>query len=539
MCYTALVGHFLNARTFVPTDGSDMAQSDESRTAAATQSAARLRRGLAIAAVVLAALAAYLLHRPLKPDEAPPWNPLILGYTVVMLLPAAAFLLCAIVLGLIALSKTRGAMARRLRKFIVAVASSVACLVLLDIILAAFPMLQIDRPLFLPGSELQVPDAELGYMLKPGIRLSERFEPWRTGNLIMDGQVADPQDTGEVSEIELRTDADGFCNDGVPERCDIIVTGDSFVGQSPVQRDYYWATMAANKAGMSLYNLGVGGYGPQQELGVLKRHGLPKQPKIVLWAYFEGNDLRDAERFIEYQKSGLDWLAFNGTSNLRFPYTRPVVRLAVFLVRALGLASSGPKATPLPPYPKPYELNIGGAEYPMSFDRWTFRTLTQSRTRIENSPGWAATTATLLEAKRLCDESGATFAVVYLPDKFAVLADEALSRFEKDKEKIFRFARPALNENVLKKDDGTEITPEEFVEILRRNYGAQHEAVKEFCAKEGIVFIDTVPPLRKSVNPRGGSPYYSYDTHLNMGGEVTVADAVAEFLKSVAIPQVP
>jgi len=489
-----------------------------------------------IAAVMLLLLAAFFLHSPLSPKDVPPWNPLILGYTVVMFFPAAAFILCAVVLGLISLSRTREAMRRRLRKFLAVAVSSVVCIILLDVILSAFPALQssfFDKSIFLPGSELQVMDSELGYRLKPNLDKKSQFEPWRTGNLIMDGQVADPAPTGEYSATELRTDADGFCNDSVPQACDIVVTGDSFVGQSPVQRDYYWSEIAAKKAGMSLYNLGVGGYGPQQELGVLKRYGLPKKPKIVLWAYFEGNDLRDAERFIEYRKSGLNWLEFNGTSKMRFPYTHPVVRLLIAIVKALS--PQAPQSSPLPPYPKPYELRADGWGWLVSFDRWTFRTLTESKTRIENSPEWAATTATLLKAKRLCNESGARFVLVYLPDKFTVLADEALARFEKDKEKIYEFAKPALNENVLKKEDGTEITPEEFVEILRQNCGAQHDALKEFCAKEGIPFIDTVPALRESVKSRE-CPYYSYDTHLSAMGETVVADAVASFLKPATQP---
>ena len=514
-----------------------MKQPDESNEKSPPASPGLLRTGIIIAAAILLLLAGFLLHHPLKPQDVPPWNPLILGYTVVMFFPAAAFVLCALLLALISVSGTREAMRRCLGKFLTVVVSSAACIILLDIILSIFSALQssfFDKLIFLPGSELQVMDSELGYRLKPNLDKKNRFEPWRTGNLIMDGQIVNPAPTGEETmETELRTDAEGFCNDDVPQSCDIVVTGDSFVGQSPIPRNDYWSAIAAKKAGMSLYNLGVGGYGPQQELGVLKRYGLPKKPKIVLWAYFEGNDLRDAERFIEYRKSGLNWLEFNGTSKMRFPYTRPVVRLLIFIVKALS--PQGPQSSPLPPYPKPYELRADGWGWLVSFDRWTFRTLTESKTRIENSPEWAATTATLLEAKRLCDESGARFVLVYLPDKFTVFADAALARFEKDKEKIFEFAKPALNETVLKKNGGTEITAEEFVEILRQNYSAQHDALKEFCAKEGIPFIDTVPALRESVKSRE-CPYYSYDTHLSAMGEMVVADAVASFLKPPSQP---
>ena len=45
--------------------------------------------------------------------------------------------------------------------------------------------------------------------------------------------------------------------------------------------------------------LGHSGYGPQQELVVLKRYGLRLHPRTVIWTLFEGNDFSDAERYEE------------------------------------------------------------------------------------------------------------------------------------------------------------------------------------------------------------------------------------------------
>lgn len=489
-----------------------------------------LRRGILVSAAVPASLAALILRSPLTPAQVPQWNPLIMGYTVVMLFPALTLILCAVVLFLISRSRTRAALTRRLAKFAALLTSSLVCLVLLDVILSFFPRLQssfIDRKIFWPEGEFNFLDRDLAYRLKPNIAAGYRFEPWRSGNIATDGQLLNPAFTGEEAlNLELQTDADGFCNDAVPQRCDIVVVGDSYVAQSPVPREKYWSALAAKKLGRTRYNVGVGGYGPQQELIVLREFGLPKKPQIVLWGFFQGNDLRDAKHFDDYLKSGMDWVEFNGIQKTSFPYDRPAVRLMIFLVKTLGLAPSGPKASFLPRYPRPHALKAGGVERPIAFDRWTFYSLCQSPAQIRASAAWRETAKSLLEAKRICGGSGARFVIVFLPAKLTVFLDEAIRQF--DREKIFEFARPALRE-LLNREDGGEITADEFIDMLKANCNAQYEVMKQFCAENGIELIDTCPALRKSVES-GQWPYYSYDTHINVIGEEIVADIVAPHL---------
>ncbi len=501
-------------------------------TARETASTKSLRRGILLSAVVLILLAAFLLHRPLNPEQVAAWNPLVMGYTVVMLFPAVAFILCAAILALISLSRTRAAMVRRLGKFIALTVSSIICLVLLDVILSSFPALQssfVDKSILWPEGMSNVLDKDLAFRLKPNLHEHCRFEPWRSGSHIIDGQLVNPEYTGEEAlDLVLHTDSDGFCNDEVPEQCDIVAVGDSYVAQSPVPREKYWAALVAKKLDRRLYNLGVGGYGPQQELVVLKKHGLPKKPQIVLWGFFQGNDLRDAEKFDRYRKSGVDWVEFNGIEKTSFPYNRPVVRMMLFLVKALGLAPSGPRPSSLPQYPEPRALRAGGVERPISFDRWTFYSLCRSPAQIRESAGWKETEKSLLEAKRLCDKAGARFVIVYLPAKLTVFIEEALQHIDRDN--LFKFAGDGLRE-LLHKDDGTEINADEFFEMLKNNCNAQYAVLETFCAERGIELVDTRPGLCESVKS-GNWPYYSYDTHLNVTGEEVVAAAVASHLRN-------
>jgi len=51
-------------------------------------------------------------------------------------------------------------------------------------------------------------------------------------------------------------------------------------------------------------NYGTAGFGPGQELLVLKEYVLPRKPRLVVVGFFAGNDLQDAERFERFEKSG-------------------------------------------------------------------------------------------------------------------------------------------------------------------------------------------------------------------------------------------
>jgi hypothetical protein len=48
----------------------------------------------------------------------------------------------------------------------------------------------------------------------------------------------------------------------------------------------------------------VPGVGPYEYLEILRRFGLPLEPRLVLFNIYEGNDLRDAARFAEQLARG-------------------------------------------------------------------------------------------------------------------------------------------------------------------------------------------------------------------------------------------
>lgn len=90
------------------------------------------------------------------------------------------------------------------------------------------------------------------------------------------------------------TDRYGFNNDDTvyASSARILIVGDSFAWGSCVQQSENVAAVL-RRAGYPTSSVGVGGYGPIFELATLKEYGERFKPKIVLWLYFDGNDISD------------------------------------------------------------------------------------------------------------------------------------------------------------------------------------------------------------------------------------------------------
>ena len=101
----------------------------------------------------------------------------------------------------------------------------------------------------------------------------------------------------EPLAYDVTYDSHGFRNSEELSSAEVVVIGDSFVeGTYVAERDLLSGVMA-RRLGSPVGNFGVIAYGPQQELVVLRRYALPLKPRTVVWVFYEGNDLKDAERY--------------------------------------------------------------------------------------------------------------------------------------------------------------------------------------------------------------------------------------------------
>ncbi len=95
--------------------------------------------------------------------------------------------------------------------------------------------------------------------------------------------------------ITYNSDEHGFNNPrGVfqQQHINAVLVGDSFVQGYCVERD---ATIAAHLSlpERSVISLGMNGSGPLLEFAILREFARPLRPEVVVWFYYEGNDLRE------------------------------------------------------------------------------------------------------------------------------------------------------------------------------------------------------------------------------------------------------
>lgn len=90
----------------------------------------------------------------------------------------------------------------------------------------------------------------------------------------------------------LEHDANGYRNPHALTHADIVTLGDSNTYGSFVAREAAWPQLLADKTGVSVYNMGVGGYGPAQYFLQIE-DALRLSPKLIIIALYFGNDFVD------------------------------------------------------------------------------------------------------------------------------------------------------------------------------------------------------------------------------------------------------
>lgn len=100
--------------------------------------------------------------------------------------------------------------------------------------------------------------------------------------------------------VVYRSDQHGFNNSPPdwPERADLVLVGDSFThGACVAQGDDVAGQL--RRGGISAINLGAGSDGPLLELATLAEYAGALRPRLVVWLYFEGNDLENLKAELE------------------------------------------------------------------------------------------------------------------------------------------------------------------------------------------------------------------------------------------------
>jgi hypothetical protein len=328
--------------------------------------------------------------------------------------------------------------------------------------------------------------------------------------------------------IHFVTDELGFRNDPpLNAAYDVVVLGDSFSLGPEVQ--FPWPVLLAEENGQSVLNLAVFGLGPQAEAAALRLYGLPKSPKTVILAYFEGNDLQDAVRYEEVRAQGMSLpeYALSQTS-----WNRSLVILTWFrleagrLAQRLGLPSAQDAERPAPVPFYPLEITVNGQNLELSFLDGYVAMLTASQGDIDASENYRLAETALLEAKAMADRNGARFILVYIPSKphvYLPLASE-----QQIEQLLAAIGWVHLNNGRLTiVAEGEELPATEFLERI----DDQARILERLAAASNIEFLNLTPIFQEEAR-QGQELYLSLGTHWNEQGHQLTARTVAEYLAS-------
>ena len=296
-----------------------------------------------------------------------------------------------------------------------------------------------------------------------------------------------PDSEKHIYRIDAAYDANGFRNGSDLARAALVLIGDSFVEAGLVPEHATTAATLRRKLGTEVANLGVTMYGPQQELAVLRRFGLPLGPRVVLWFFFEGNDLEDAVRYEDHRRAVQRLLMQRSTW-----YSRYVQRS--FLINVNHLFGDWIRLHPRAsrPFARSCEI-VAGGERRLLYFRYGGDPLGPT-----TDEGLDRTRRIIESAHDLATGRGARFSLVYVPTKFRVYRDRCSNAGEQAFPPEWRF------------DD----LPKQFLAWSR---------------EQGIPFLDLTPVLQARAEA-DGLLYFADDSHWTPLGNQRVAEAILEFL---------
>lgn len=314
----------------------------------------------------------------------------------------------------------------------------------------------------------------------------------------------------------------GFRNRKVPSTADVVAVGDSHTFGNTATMDDAWPAVLSRETGLSVYNLGLGGYGPNQYYHLFTTRGVTLHPKWVLCGLYMGDDFENAFS-ITY---GLDHWAFlragswghvdaNIWDDAELPGPSKVVRnwlsresityrLAVHgpvlgaLKESLRFRQARDNQDPSVTSLVVEEQKIREAFRPIGMAS----RLDQSRREVRE--GMRITFHLLKEMDRVCREHACTFAVVIIPTKETVFSEQA-QRVQ-------------------------QIHLKDAVDKVIANERLARQELGQFMDEAGIPYVDTLPALRQAV---GGELYArtTADMHPNRNGYRVIATATTEFLR--------
>ncbi len=336
-----------------------------------------------------------------------------------------------------------------------------------------------------------------------GMPLPIRFYAGMGDSFTYQGQItAPPPNPYEIiSEYIPLYDADGFRAPQKPaERYQVIALGDSFTEAYTVAIP--WTDVLANETGLSVRNLGVRGYGMIEEALIMKTYANDQSMDYVVVAFFEGNDVSNAESY--YWTDFKPPLEVTGQETVRDNTFWQFVH------------------TPQPRYKYPLNLTLNGKTTPMTFLEGFLWGLNVELADIAQSWQLEQIALAWRDIKEVAGE--ACVVMAYIPSKEHIYV--TLLTLE-ERAPIFDTPfRQFLRDNGRL---GSEPDPTTTYETLAPRLKNVNVAVVERAEQEGLAVLDLTPIFTQAAQ-EGALLYHVYDTHANQAGNDLIGKAVGEAL---------
>ena len=298
--------------------------------------------------------------------------------------------------------------------------------------------------------------------------------------------------------VTFRRDQHGFRNDEPwPENADLVVIGDSFTAANSIQRPY-WQGLSD-----SMISLGVSGTGTLEQQRIFKAFALPLQPKLVILAYFAGNDLQDTRFYHDMQQEGLTRHDLLHRKKSFYDYSI-VFRLLQFISEATANATENICHYPMIARTDP--------PTPIAFYRSFFDMFAMDSDTLRQSEELRLTRTSISEMADALKPIDAELLLLYIPQKAEVYwnyLDES--------------SKSTIIEVELRDPRIT------GVDVIDENLTAQRDVMRDLAAELGVAFLDMTPLLDEAALA-GQSPYFFADTHWNQLGHDIARNALLDFL---------
>jgi hypothetical protein len=316
-------------------------------------------------------------------------------------------------------------------------------------------------------------------------------------------------------------DAWGFRNRKVPDTSDIVAIGDSHTYGNTATMEDSWPYVVGRLTGRHVYNMGMGGYGPNQYFYLLKNKALGLKPRVIICGLYMGDDFENAysityglDYWTSLRKQPAQKVDFNiwGTQptvswdkNVRVWLSRhSVIYQLVFHGPIMGLLQGEyqiKNASAL--YPgEAVTLNLPEKQVLEAFrPKGLLLRLDQQSEPVQE--GMRITFELLKEMKEICDQQQIRFVVVVIPTK-----EQVFSEYLEHNPKL-------LMSNVL--------------DSLIANERVARDRTFQFLTGAGIDYVDTLPALKGAIEQKLYARTAA-DMHPNKNGYAVIAKATVQAL---------